>query len=490
MFVNNKSFQFDFKLILIMNLDRNKLKIKIFFAIKSKYKTFKLGKVGFYRIVVADINTLKEVFMKIILISKYLIIIVLAILFVNPEILANSNSNTDKTKAEIDTLIEEVGSTAPDWWDSVELRIPETLDMNWPVQMGYQQQQGRFGGRGRFGGGRGGFGGFRGGRGGFRGRDSFGMQGGTRLSQDNSRSIDNYLAQVIYPNTSRYETGIKLVNHLMIMNKDDRQKLTRSLNKLGELFYDLLGDYTRAAFWWQKAEQMGGSIDSLKLARCYFELGSKSVAIELLSRANSGYRGSNKDTIKFWANIGEVDMAMEMIESGNQGGNMGGRNAGFGSGFSQNVDYLFAAEICRTAGRYEQAIRYYEKTTAGMSNNYTNFRSRGGGSVVSRANANMEAVKLLNKLDIKLVPDGTYTSSALGYGGTLYVKVTVAGGRIISVEVPQHRETYSFFTRAIQTARKIVSKQGFKGVDTISGATITSDAIINAAAKALANAVK
>jgi uncharacterized protein with FMN-binding domain len=40
------------------------------------------------------------------------------------------------------------------------------------------------------------------------------------------------------------------------------------------------------------------------------------------------------------------------------------------------------------------------------------------------------------------------------------------------------------------TARQIVSKQGFKGVDVITGATVTSDAIINAAAKALVNAMK
>ena len=86
--------------------------------------------------------------MKIGLIFKYFAIILLAILFINTEIWANDGSKTDKSKAEIDTLIEKTGSIAPDWWDSVELRVPETLDMNWPVRMGFQQGRGGFGYRG------------------------------------------------------------------------------------------------------------------------------------------------------------------------------------------------------------------------------------------------------------------------------------------------------------------------------------------------------
>jgi uncharacterized protein with FMN-binding domain len=421
--------------------------------------------------------------MKIDLIVKYCTVILLSISCLNAEILANNESQTDKTKAEIDTLIEKTGSTVPDWWDSVELRIPETLDMNWPVRMGFQQGLGRFGFRG----GRGGFGG-RGRFGGRGGRSLFGMQGVSGFGQDNSRSVDQYLIQVIYPNASRYKTGIKLVNNLMIEHKNDRQKLIRSLNTLGDLFYDLLRDYARAAFWWQKSAKMGGSIDSLKLALCYFELGSKSAAYELLAAANSGYRGSNKEAIKFWASIGEVDKALEMVESSsaNYQRNIGIRYSGFSRGNSQNIDYMLAAEICRTAGRYDQAAGYYEKAIAAVSNNFSGFRR----NTASQANTNLEIVKLLNKLDIKQIPDGAYTGSTMGYGGTLYIKVEVIRGRIISVEVTQHMETYSYFSRAEQTARRIISNQGFKGVDTVSGATITSDAIINAAVRALVSASK
>jgi len=68
--------------------------------------------------------------------------------------------------------------------------------------------------------------------------------------------------------------------------------------------------------------------------------------------------------------------------------------------------------------------------------------------------------------------------------------VVIDGGKIESVKITQHWETFSYLILAEPTARQIVTKQGFEGVDVITGATVTSDAIINAAAKALVNAMK
>src|SRR5262249_28164626 len=39
-------------------------------------------------------------------------------------------------------------------------------------------------------------------------------------------------------------------------------------------------NWARAAFWWQKA----GETDSIELAHCYFKLGSKAMAVEILKR--------------------------------------------------------------------------------------------------------------------------------------------------------------------------------------------------------------
>jgi uncharacterized protein with FMN-binding domain len=87
------------------------------------------------------------------------------------------------------------------------------------------------------------------------------------------------------------------------------------------------------------------------------------------------------------------------------------------------------------------------------------------------------------------VPDGVHTASSLGYAGEVHVEVTVKSGRIESLRVTQHQEK-QFYSALTDTPRQIIEKQGFKGVDAVSGATITSEAIINATAKALAKGAR
>jgi len=427
------------------------------------------------------------------------IITFLTIVFITTESQADGQIPAEKTKTEVDTLIKAAGSASPDWWDSVELNYPETLDLSWPVQRGFLQGPGRFEERR----GRRGFEG-RGGRGGFEGRGRRGWPGepgrrggpfgggrGFRQDQDSQTNVDQYLIQVVYPNPSRHETGIKLVNHLMIINKDDRAKLRRSLNTLGQMFYDLLNDYARAAFWWQKCAEMGGTIDTLKMARCYFELGSKATAEELLSQTDSGYALNNKDLVKLWAKIGEVDKALNMVESYFDVGSGGmGRFAPRGrTRMSQSDKYLFSAEICRGAGRHDDAIAYYEKVLA-LPDWETRAIDHHETDDKFQASVNLAATKLLKKLDLRRVPDGSHTAVVEAYGGPMTVKVVFEGGSIKSVEVTRHWETYSYLIMALPTARQIVVRQGFEGVDVITGATVTSDAIINAAATALANAMR
>jgi len=354
--------------------------------------------------------------------------ILLAVGLITAGIKANSEARAEKTKTEIDAYIKQAGSIAPDWWDSVGLNYPETLDMNWPVREGLMEGRFEFEGRGGrdFRGERGGrgFRGERGGRGfpGERGGRGFGWE------RNSQTTVDQYLIQVIYPNPSRHKEGIKLVNHLMILHKNDMEKLRRSLNTLGQMFYELFDDYTRAAFWWQKYTQMGGSTDPLKMARCYFELGSKATAAELLLQADSRYSRNNKDLIKLWAKIGEVDKALEMIESDSATSSSGMDRMYFRGGMvnSQSESYLLAAEICRGAGRYDEAIAYYEKVLA-LPDSYTRSMNHHETDGKVKADANLEATRLLKKLDLKRVPDGSYTASTTGYGGPLIIRVVISG---------------------------------------------------------------
>ncbi len=86
--------------------------------------------------------------------------------------------------------------------------------------------------------------------------------------------------------------------------------------------------------------------------------------------------------------------------------------------------------------------------------------------------------------------DGTYTGVADGYGPDLTVKVTVAGNVISTVQVVSHHEDgVSHYGRAIDAIPAAIVAQQTPVVDSISGATYTSDGIMKAVINALEPAV-
>ena len=83
---------------------------------------------------------------------------------------------------------------------------------------------------------------------------------------------------------------------------------------------------------------------------------------------------------------------------------------------------------------------------------------------------------------------GTYTGQAKGRNGTVSVEVTVDGSKITAVKVLEHKETASIGSAAIeQIPGRIVSGQTL-AVDAVSGASLTSRAILSAAEEALTKA--
>ncbi|HAD19339.1 MAG TPA: FMN-binding protein [Lachnospiraceae bacterium] len=82
--------------------------------------------------------------------------------------------------------------------------------------------------------------------------------------------------------------------------------------------------------------------------------------------------------------------------------------------------------------------------------------------------------------------DGTYTGSAQGYRGTTTVSVTVKNGNITDISIESTGDDAEFFNKAKNTViQEILSEQTTKGVDTVSGATFSSNGIIQAVADAL-----
>lgn len=84
--------------------------------------------------------------------------------------------------------------------------------------------------------------------------------------------------------------------------------------------------------------------------------------------------------------------------------------------------------------------------------------------------------------------DGTFTASALGYGGPLELVLTVQQGKVQDLRLGSHHEDAPYLKKALPLLDQIRSRGGTQGVDTVSGATYSSKAILNAARRALAKA--
>lgn len=95
-----------------------------------------------------------------------------------------------------------------------------------------------------------------------------------------------------------------------------------------------------------------------------------------------------------------------------------------------------------------------------------------------------EKAKKEDKTPKEKLKDGEYFGSANGYGGNLTVKVIIKNGKISTIDVVSQNETPEYFNRAYAVINKILSS-GSVNVDSVTGATVSSNAIKMAVADAL-----
>lgn len=334
---------------------------------------------------------------------------------------------TMRTDAEVRSLIQEAGKTPPAWWDSVPLEYPKTLDLSWPEPTG---------------------------------------------PWDESKNVGQYIWSTINPNPRRWASGVRFLHYLLTLHKDDRAQLAKITQALGCAYFNYFEDWARSAFWLEKsAERAPLDFHGMtQLADCYWKLGSSSMARAQLAKT---YDYWTLGAVKLLSDMGDIDEALEHAR--------GLARAGLAAD-----GYLAAGDACRLHGRAAEAISYYEKVLAVPAEGD---RKEGIEKAKARARASVEAVKVFDALELKRIPDGRYRASSIAYEAPLDVEVAIRGGRIESVQVTRHQEK-QFYSSIAATPRLIVEKQGVRGVDAVTGATITSEAIINAAAKALAAAMK
>jgi uncharacterized protein with FMN-binding domain len=339
---------------------------------------------------------------------------------------ADAEANGSRSRTEIEQLIKTVGGSPPDWLASTELEYPPSLDLSWPLK----------------------------------------VEGGW----NNQKNMGQYIWDVINPNPTRWRGGIKLVYHCMSLHEDQPELLRRDMQALAGMYFRFEQDYARAAYWFQRAGVQKMSQIGVKLAECYWRLGNAEMAMQQL-HAGRNIIGS-PPTVKLLGDMGATDKAIQLANQ-------------LGSSAAAVPAFLAAGDALRMAGRSQEAIEFYENVIASDQHRNKDYEQR----FKARAQESIEAIRLFDQADPAKVADGTYQGFSTGYNGRLDVAVKVSDGKIESVKVTGHKEK-QFYSALTDTEASILELQSVRGVDGTSGATITSQAIVNAAAKALASAAQ
>ena len=330
---------------------------------------------------------------------------------------------TPRSRKEVTEKVEQAGRRLPSWYGTTQMNLPPKLDLSWPLK--------------------------------------------PKGQWNSSVNVGQFIWDRVNPNAGRWKQGIKLVHECMNKHAHSEALLQRDQQKLGTMYFTLLQDYEHAAYWLQKANSQPSTPSGVHLAECYWRLGNREMAMELLSSSRLHF-----DAIKLFGDMGELDQALRLAER-------------FRKSNAINEAFLNAGDACRKAGKLELAINYYNDVLTNNAARNEQYKKR----FRDRASGAIEAINLFEKADVSKVADGTYSDSSSAYNGKLDIEIRVGDGRIESLRVTNHKEK-QYYAALTDTPNQIISKQSIRGIDGTSGATITSQAIVHATAKALAQGTR
>ena len=330
-----------------------------------------------------------------------------------------TSQNAVLTPAEVLKKVKEEGSQTPTWYAATQVEHPKSLDLSWPIKP-------------------------------------------PKEGWNSQRNVGQYLWDVIYPNPGRWQSGIRLVQHLLEQHEGNRTLVKRDRRTLGSMYFRLFQDYPRAAYWLQLGQVTKNDNEATMLAECYWRMGSRELGLDWL-RSNRVSVGK----IKLLGDMGETDFAVGLTKS-------------FGNSNAKHQAFLAAGDALRLAKRYDEAIAFYKKVLAAKPHKNAQYNARFRG----RAQESITAIKLFEQFDLNRQADGTFKASSVGYNGPIEVEVVVKDKSIESVRVLKHREK-QFYSAINDTTNQIVKSQDIREIDGTTSATITSQAIVNATAKAL-----
>jgi len=334
-----------------------------------------------------------------------------------------------RTKSQALAIIERAGRTRPEWWEAVEMvDYPKTLDLTWPKPSG---------------------------------------------GWDEKLNVGQYMWGVVNPDPARWKPGVKFMHHVLQLNRKNPEATERAQVSLGQLYTDLLEDYARGAYWYRQRLRQDEMhrYDMLKLATCYWKLGSRELAAEVLLKVEK--ERDEGSIARLWGDMGATDKALRVA-------------AGICERGRPDEGYRAAGDVHRQAGKYKKALECYQKVLDLQPNDR---EQRGYEWNKEQARGSLRATEQLLNLDVSKIPDGAYEGKAWvpRERWHLRVKLEVSKGKIVACQVTERPHRY--FGSALQvTPRQIVEKNGVQGVDLFTAAPVFTQDVISAVADALANA--
>lgn len=177
---------------------------------------------------------------------------------------ASTTQPASREREQMDAIAARVAANQPDWWDSVKLDIPKTLDLTWPDR-----------------------------------------------PVDWSKSIDMYIFRTYDHRPARHREACKFLTAIVTTNPDNPRAQYKASLRLGQYYGLLLHDYARGAYWYRRAAKGGQlfAFHQTNLAYCYWKLGSKELALAELGNAR------NFQTARLIGEIGQIDTVKSLTDT-------------------------------------------------------------------------------------------------------------------------------------------------------------------------------
>ena len=127
---------------------------------------------------------------------------------------------------------------------------------------------------------------------------------------------------------------------------------------------------------------------------------------------------------------------------------------------------------------------YIDSNSNANANTNNNSNTNSNSNSNEKSNSNSNSNSSTNSLDFNNLKDGTYTGTGKGRNGNIEVTVKVNNSKVESITINSSQEDVQYFNRASSIIDSVIDKQSLN-VSKVSGATMSSNGILEAIANAL-----